>query len=109
MNNHNWIKSTLGHGETMCSRCAITNREAAVLGILSNCNVSPIEKYYIVSIHNGKLNHQIWHDEPPVDGNGKFKDQPIFIKKLETDISLDQCILKFMDEVAAVCNTKLTL
>lgn len=29
---HDWIKSTLGHGETMCSRCCITNREAWALG-----------------------------------------------------------------------------
>lgn len=36
---HNWIKSTLGHGETMCSKCKITNREAAVLGRLNQCSV----------------------------------------------------------------------
>lgn len=36
---HNWIKSTLGHGETMCSRCLVTNREAAVLGIMDTCDV----------------------------------------------------------------------
>ena len=29
---HDWISSTLGHGEMMCSRCKITNREAAALG-----------------------------------------------------------------------------
>lgn len=29
---HDWVRSTLEHGETMCSRCSITNREAAVLG-----------------------------------------------------------------------------
>lgn len=28
---HDWIKSTLGHGETMCSRCFITDREAAAI------------------------------------------------------------------------------
>jgi hypothetical protein len=28
---HEWILSTLGHGETMCKFCHITNREAAVL------------------------------------------------------------------------------
>lgn len=38
---HDWIKSTLGHGETMCSRCKITNREAAVLGELNNCSAAP--------------------------------------------------------------------
>ncbi len=35
---HNWIPSTLGHGETMCSRCFITNREAAVLGCSDTCD-----------------------------------------------------------------------
>lgn len=38
---HDWIKSTLGHGETMCSRCFITNREAAVLGVSNSCDVLP--------------------------------------------------------------------
>ena len=38
---HDWIKSTLGHGETMCSRCFITNREAAVLGVTNSCDVPP--------------------------------------------------------------------
>lgn len=34
---HDWIPSTLGHGETMCKSCFITNREAAVLGLLDEC------------------------------------------------------------------------
>jgi hypothetical protein len=38
---HDWVKSTLGHGETMCSRCYITNREAAALGCSSVCDVPP--------------------------------------------------------------------
>lgn len=37
--NHDWVKSTLGHGDAMCSRCYITNREAAVLGKLNDCDV----------------------------------------------------------------------
>jgi hypothetical protein len=35
---HDWVPSTLGHGETMCSRCFVTNREAAVLGIMNTCD-----------------------------------------------------------------------
>lgn len=35
---HEWVKSTLGHGESMCRRCFVTNREAAVLGILNECD-----------------------------------------------------------------------
>jgi hypothetical protein len=35
---HNWVPSTLGHGETMCSRCFITNCEAAVLGCADTCD-----------------------------------------------------------------------
>lgn len=31
MAEHVWIKSELGHGETMCAKCMMTNREAAVL------------------------------------------------------------------------------
>ena len=37
---HDWVPSTLGHGETMCRRCAITNREAAVLGRIE-CDTPP--------------------------------------------------------------------
>lgn len=32
MVDHVWKTSELGHGETMCIHCMITNREAAVLG-----------------------------------------------------------------------------
>src|SRR5580693_8263066 len=38
---HDWVPSTLGHGETMCSRCFVTNREAAVLGCANVCDVPP--------------------------------------------------------------------
>lgn len=38
---HDWIKSTLGHGDTMCSRCFITNLEAAALGVSNSCDVPP--------------------------------------------------------------------
>lgn len=31
----------MGHGETMCSRCFVTNREAAALGITNECDVIP--------------------------------------------------------------------
>jgi hypothetical protein len=40
---HNWVRSTLGHGDTMCSKCKITNREAAVLGKLNMCEVPDAE------------------------------------------------------------------
>lgn len=39
---HDWIKSTLGHGETMCSRCKVTNREAAAIG-MDDCDAPPPE------------------------------------------------------------------
>ncbi len=38
---HDWIPSTLGHGETMCNRCFTTNREVAALGITNACDVPP--------------------------------------------------------------------
>jgi hypothetical protein len=34
---HDWVPSTLGHGELMCSRCRITNREASALNTLNKC------------------------------------------------------------------------
>lgn len=38
---HDWVASTLGHGERMCRRCKMTNRESWVLG---RCQVPPAEK-----------------------------------------------------------------
>ena len=38
---HRWVKSTLGHGETMCARCWMTNREAAVLLCADWCDAKP--------------------------------------------------------------------
>ena len=35
---HEWVPSRLGHGETMCARCFVTNREAAVLGLMERCS-----------------------------------------------------------------------
>lgn len=32
MANHEWIPSTLGHGDAMCRFCKITHREAAAIG-----------------------------------------------------------------------------
>lgn len=40
---HNWIPSTLGHGNQMCSRCKMTDLEAAALGELEDCTVAPAE------------------------------------------------------------------
>lgn len=37
---HDWQPSTLGHGELMCARCFVTNREAAALGLLLVCTTS---------------------------------------------------------------------
>lgn len=38
MTRHTWVPSTLGHGDTMCSRCFVTNREAAALQIMDACD-----------------------------------------------------------------------
>lgn len=37
---HKWVKSTLGHGETMCELCCMTNREAAALGLSESCSAN---------------------------------------------------------------------
>lgn len=37
MSRHAWVPSTLGHAETMCRHCLVTNREAAVIGTLNKC------------------------------------------------------------------------
>ena len=41
---HDWIPSRLGHGESMCSKCSITNREAAVLGCLNKCGTAVLPR-----------------------------------------------------------------
>ena len=38
---HEWVASTLGHGDAQCKHCLITNREAAVLGRLNQCDARP--------------------------------------------------------------------
>ncbi len=38
---HKWVRSTLGHGETMCEHCKATNRELAVIGDLNHCELQP--------------------------------------------------------------------
>lgn len=38
---HKWVKSTLGHGETMCVYCCGTNREIAVIGDMDHCDRAP--------------------------------------------------------------------
>lgn len=40
---HEWIPSTLGHGEVMCENCGITNREAAAIGSLRLCDKPALE------------------------------------------------------------------
>ena len=35
---HKWVTSRLGHGELMCSKCMITNREAEAIGLLDLCD-----------------------------------------------------------------------
>lgn len=37
---HDWIPSTLGHGNKMCRRCCATDLEAAVIG-LTKCDAPP--------------------------------------------------------------------
>lgn len=45
MADHVWVPSPLGHGESMCKYCFVTNREAAVLGILGEeCDAQVKEK-----------------------------------------------------------------
>lgn len=38
---HDWTPSTLGHGEKMCKRCSMTNREATALGKSERCDMPP--------------------------------------------------------------------
>ena len=35
---HSWGPSRLGHGTSMCSRCFVTDAEAAALGELNDCS-----------------------------------------------------------------------
>ena len=37
---HDWIPSTLGHGNVMCRRCCVTDLEAAAIG-MTECDAPP--------------------------------------------------------------------
>jgi hypothetical protein len=37
MAQHIWVTSNPGHGEVLCQKCKITNREAAALGLSNYC------------------------------------------------------------------------
>lgn len=41
MSQHKWVRSTLGHGESMCEYCKATNREIAVIGDMNHCPDAP--------------------------------------------------------------------
>lgn len=45
---HNWIASTVGHGEKQCSNCRITNREADAIGSMQCANYSQAEQKTII-------------------------------------------------------------
>lgn len=59
---HDWTKSTLGHGETMCRRCFITNREAAVLGLTDTCDAPPPKP----ANDHAPMDDDEDHGEPPL-------------------------------------------
>lgn len=66
---HDWIPSTLGHGETMCRRCFVTNREAAVLGIANECDTPPAAP----KAANENAQERAWaQDEIDADGELPF-------------------------------------
>lgn len=44
MTGHLWVRSTLGHGHSMCARCKITDAEAAVLGLMDTCEKAQKEE-----------------------------------------------------------------
>jgi hypothetical protein len=44
MATHIWVTSTLGHGDAMCQRCKITNREAMALNKFNHCDYDVKQK-----------------------------------------------------------------
>jgi hypothetical protein len=71
---HDWIKSTLGHGETMCSRCFVTNREAAAIGMVE-CGVQPpapkATNDNAVAWLQEDIDHECIHDDDEEDGGAE--------------------------------------
>lgn len=47
MSLHNWVRSTLGHGIQMCSKCKITALEAAALNRLNKCEIADVDPVHI--------------------------------------------------------------
>ena len=55
MNTHKWIPSTRKqHGEFVCQYCLITNREAAALGVVFECEEATLQNEIAEAAHNGK-------------------------------------------------------
>jgi len=53
---HNWVKSTLGHGEKQCTQCASTNREIAAIGDMNRCEKHPaLVQQIIIPIPKNEL------------------------------------------------------
>lgn len=50
VNPHDWVPSKLGHGESMCRKCMITNREAAALGRMNTCSVEAPREAQVIKL-----------------------------------------------------------
>lgn len=93
MSAHRWTESSLGHGERMCERCGITNREAAVLGLLNECEAEPSR--HLPELENATVGdlygqpkpdclecHGIgWVNTTPTSGHGCLSCYPQIMKR----------------------------
>jgi len=63
---HDWVPSTLGHGNQMCRRCWVTDMEAAAIG-MTECD-APAPK-----AANENAQERVWaQDEIDADGELPF-------------------------------------
>jgi len=64
MGEHEWVPSTLGHGEMQCKHCLMTNREAWVLGTECSCNVACTTPAPIILTEQGV---NVVQNTPPIE------------------------------------------
>lgn len=91
---HDWIKSTLGHGETMCRKCFITNREAAVLGRSDICEAATPPRAQTMeeaAAENFGLSADDLDEECPICGGEGFTFDCFDGCCADADVGCDDC------------------
>lgn len=67
---HDWIPSTLGHGNKMCRRCCVTDLEAAAIG-MNECE-APSPK---AANENAQIEDHLYEDDESDEDEDNWEDE----------------------------------